>query len=213
LPDAPLFLIANEFFDALPIRQFTRDTNGWREHVVGLSDGSLEIGLSAPAPIGSLEHRLEDTQAGDIVETCAAATAIVSHIGNLIAEHGGAAILVDYGDWRSLGSTLQAVRKHEIVSITDHPGASDLSAHVDFEALAVASKPAQHSKIVTQGMLLERLGIGHRAQALAKTLDGEHLETHIAAYKRLTHPEEMGNLFKAIALFPETAPVPPGFST
>jgi len=106
LPDAPLFAIANEFFDALPIRQFTRDPNGWREHMVGVADGRLALGLSQPAPIDALEHRLSDTKPGDVVELCPALAGITAQLGATIAARGGAALIIDYGDWRSLGDTL-----------------------------------------------------------------------------------------------------------
>jgi SAM-dependent MidA family methyltransferase len=212
LPEGPLFLIANEFFDALPIRQFVRDPAGWRERQVALRDGRLSFGLSAPAPLAVLAHRLADTQAGDIVETCAASLPIVAEIGRRIAAHGGAALVVDYGGWRSRGDTLQAVRDHAHDDPLAHPGEADLTAHVDFEALAGAAAPAAHSSLVSQGVLLECLGITERARALAARLDGPALEAHIAAHRRLTHPEEMGRVFQSLAIHPRTVPPPPGYT-
>lgn len=211
LPDGPLFLIANEFFDALPVRQFTRHENGWQEHQVGIQNNALALGLSAPAPITALNHRLGDTVPGDIVEICAAGTGIIATISDRIAGSGGAAIIIDYGDWRSKGDTLQAVKSHAFCGPLDFPGQSDLTAHVDFEALALAASATQTTPLTPQGVLLERLGITHRAQALAKSLGGTALQDHIAAHRRLTHPDEMGTLFKAIALFARGCPPPPGF--
>ncbi|CUH74891.1 class I SAM-dependent methyltransferase [Tropicibacter naphthalenivorans] len=211
LPEQPLFLIANEFFDALPIRQFQRDGDEWRERMVGVQDGKLVMGLSAPAPQAALTHRLSDTQNGDLVETCAPAQAITASIAARIAQHGGAAIVIDYGDWRSLGDTFQALEAHAPVDPLAHPGHADLTAHVDFEALAQAASPARHSKLTPQGVFLERLGITPRAQALAAHLHGAALNSHIAAHRRLTHPAEMGSLFKTLALFPEGQQPPPGF--
>lgn len=211
LPGGPLFLVANEFFDALPIRQFQRSSELWQERVVGLSGDKLTVGLAAPMEQAGLEHRLEDTRPDDIVETCAPATGIIGEVSIRITQHGGAAIVVDYGDWRSLGNTFQAVEAHESVDPFAAPGRADLTAHVDFEALALAASPAKHSRLVTQGVLLERLGVTPRAQALAAKLSGNALNSHIAAHRRLTHPEEMGSVFKALAIVPEGETLPPGF--
>lgn len=208
--DLPLFALANEFFDALPVRQFVRDASGWRERQIGLEDGQLAFGLSAPAPIGALDHRLEETRAGDLVELCPAAQPIMQTLASRIARNGGAALIFDYGDWRSLGDTLQAMRAHAAVSPLSEPGLTDLTAHVDFEAL-VADLPCAHTRLSTQGTVLERLGITARAQALAKTLDGSTLDAHIAAHRRLTHPDEMGTVFKTVALYPKGARVPAGY--
>lgn len=210
LPDLPLFLVANEFFDALPIRQAVRDGAAWRERVVGLRDGALCMGLSDPTPLPQLAHRLEDTKDGNIVEFSPGAEAIAAEIGTRIATLGGVALIIDYGDSRSLGDTLQAVRGHEHADPLAQPGEADLTAHVDFEALARAAHPCAHSRLTPQGVFLERLGITQRAQTLARGLTGTELETHIAAHRRLTHPAEMGTLFKAMALFPKTATPPPG---
>ena len=210
LPDAPLFLIANEFFDALPIRQFVRDGDGWRERMVGVEGDALAFGLSAPAPLAFLAHRLDDTQDGDLVEYCPALPAIGAEIGQRIATHGGAALIIDYGDWRSLGDTLQALRGNARANPLDAPGQADLTAHVDFEALAHAVAPARHSRLTTQGVFLERVGITARAQDLARHLTGPALDSHIAAHRRLTHPAEMGDLFKVMGVYPKDALPPPG---
>ncbi|WIV50362.1 SAM-dependent methyltransferase [Marivivens sp. LCG002] len=210
LPDLPVYLVANEFLDALPIRQFVRDGTAWRERMVGMDQGGLTFGLSAPAPITALTHRLEDTQDGDLVETCPALPAFIGEIGARIETKGGAAIFIDYGDWRSLGDTLQALRAHEKTDPLAAPGTADLTAHVDFEAVARAAAPAKFTRLTPQGVFLERLGITERAQALATRLGGEALESHIAAHRRLTHPAEMGDLFKVMGLYPSTATPPPG---
>lgn len=208
LPPGPLFLLANEFFDALPVRQFQRTEDGWAEVHVGLRDDALALALR-PAP-GALPHRLSDTRPGDIVEVCPALPAITTEIAHRVAQ-GGVALIVDYGDWRSLGDTVQALRAHQPEDILANPGAADLTAHVDFEAIARAAGAAQVSAMAPQGVLLERLGITPRAQTLARDLKGAALETHIAAHRRLTHPGEMGHLFKAVALCPRDGPLPPGF--
>lgn len=211
LPDAPLFLIANEFFDALPIRQFTRMGGGWAETVVGLAEDRLTLGRTAPAPLAALSHRLTDTPDGGIVEICPAARPIMARLGHLIARHGGAALVIDYGDWRSLGDTFQALQDHRFTDPLAAPGLADLTAHVDFEALAQAAAPARYSRMIPQGDLLRRLGIDARAERLAHSLTGAALQSHLAAHHRLTDPQEMGSLFKALALYPDAAPPPPGF--
>ncbi len=209
LPDGPLYLIANEFFDALPVRQAERTENGWAERSVGLKAGALKLGLSPERPLMALDHRLEDTKPGDVVEFSPVAQMLAEAIGRRIEQQGGAALIVDYGDWRSLGDTLQAVKGHTTVDVLETPGEADLTTHVDFEALAQAA-PCQHTRLTPQGVFLERLGITARAQALAKTLGGDALEAHIAAHRRLTHPSEMGTLFKVLGLYPQRAAPPPG---
>lgn len=213
LPEKPLFLIANEFFDALPARQFIRDGSGWRERMVGIDKAELSFGLSPISGVADLTRRLEDTGDGDVVETRAQATTIAQQVGARIAAHGGVAFFIDYGDWRSLGDTLQAVQGHSQVDPLDSPGHADLTVHVDFEALAKAASPAAHTRLVPQGVLLQRLGIAQRAQMLAQKLEGDGLQSHIAAFHRLTDAQEMGTLFKALAIFQAGGPTPPGFET
>ncbi|MFT3689081.1 class I SAM-dependent methyltransferase [Paenirhodobacter sp.] len=213
LPEGPLFLVANEFFDALPIRQFVRRGPGWAERQVGLSDGVLTPGLAPPVPLAVLHDRLGDTRDGDVVEICPTAPGIVAEVARRIARDGGAAVFVDYGHWRSLGDTFQALKAHAPCDPFAAPGEADLTAHVAFEPLARAAcaEGAAVSAMTTQGVLLERLGITARAQTLARGLAGERLATHVAAHRRLTHPEEMGQLFQTLAIYPGRAPLPPGF--
>lgn len=206
LPDAPLFLVANEFFDALPIRQFQRVGDGWAERMVGLDGDRLALGQSTPAPLAALEHRLADTPEGGIVETRAPAEAIAAEVGARIASRGGAALIGDYGDWRSRGDTLQAVAGHAPADPFAAPGQADLTAHVDFEALALAAAPARCTPLVPQGVFLERLGITERARSLAKGRNAEEVDAIAAAHRRLTHPDEMGSLFRIMALVPTDAP-------
>ncbi|HEV8035578.1 class I SAM-dependent methyltransferase, partial [Yoonia sp.] len=210
LPDAPLYLIANEFFDALPIRQFIRSGDGWREKMIGVTDGALAFGLSAAAPIAAVEHRLTDTTEGDLVEICPSLPAITETIGAQIEKSGGCALIIDYGDWQSLGDTLQALKSQSYSDPLATPGQADLTAHVDFAAIAAHAAPAKYTRLTPQGVFLERLGITARAQALGAKLTGEARTAHIAAHRRLTHPAEMGDLFKVIGLYPSTATPPPG---
>ena len=207
----PLLLVANEFFDALPIRQFIRDEAGWRERVIGLEEGALAFGLTDATQLAALEHRLDDTEIGDLVEVCGPAEAVASEIGAHIADHGGCALIIDYGDWHSVGDTLQALQGHAPANPFANPGMADLTAHVDFEAIAKAA--TCFTRVTPQGVFLERLGITPRAQALAKGLTDAALEAHIQAHWRLTHPDAMGSLFKVIGLFPSNGIPPAGLET
>ncbi|MEM0949612.1 MAG: SAM-dependent methyltransferase [Pseudomonadota bacterium] len=215
LPDGPLFLVANEFFDTLPVRQFIRIGQAWAERVIGLKDGTLAFGRTAPAPLAELAHRIGDTSEGDLVETSSARTAAAREIARRIARFGGIALVVDYGDWRSQGDTLQALAGHAPENPLARPGQADLTTHVDFEPLAVAARDmgAQPTRLTPQGVFLERLGIAQRAETLAAGLSGQALDTHIAAHHRLTHPAEMGNLFKVMAFQPAESAPAPGFTS
>jgi SAM-dependent MidA family methyltransferase len=214
LPEAPLFLLANEFFDALPVRQFTRVGDGWAETMVTVQDGALALARGVPVALDALARRLADTQDGDVVEWCPAAAPVATAIAGRIARHGGAALVVDYGGWHGTGDTVQALRAHAFAPILSTPGQADITAHVDFEPLARAATAAgarTHGPL-GQGALLDRLGIGARAERLAQGLTGAQAQGLIAATRRLTHPDEMGTLFKALAILPATAPPPAGFA-
>jgi SAM-dependent MidA family methyltransferase len=210
LPEGPLLFVANEFLDALPIRQFVRAEGGWRERMVAAGEDGLAFAFGPPAPRPDLAHH--DVPEGTLVEICPALPACVEAVARRVAR-GGAALWIDYGHWRSRGDTLQALRGHAPADPLAAPGEADLTAHVDFEAVARAARAVPGVAVgtmVPQGVWLERLGIAARARALARGLSGAALETHLAAHRRLTHPAEMGDLFKVIALHPEGAPPPPG---
>lgn len=209
LPDAPLFLVANEFLDALPIRQFQHGPEGWRERLVGLTEDKLTFGLSAPLPQVPDTPAFQNAPDGALVEDCLPARQIVAEVAARIARRGGLALFIDYGDWRSQGDTLQALRSHAFDDPLANPAQADLTAHVDFEPLAALAPSHGYT---TQGAFLERLGIATRAELLAANLTGAALESHLAAHRRLTHPQEMGSLFKVLALTSTDAPLPPGFA-
>lgn len=203
LPEIPLFLVANEFFDALPIRQFQRARDGWAERMVTLDDaGGLALGLAAPLPGPAAPE-------GEIRETCPDAGPIVTAVAGRIARHGGAAIIIDYGAWDGHGDSFQALRRHRPEDPLAHPGEADLTAHVDFKPLADAARAggARVSAMIAQGAWLLRLGLEARAQRLSAAGDAGAM----SALHRLTAPEEMGHLFKVLALWAPGAPVPPGF--
>lgn len=208
--DGPLFLIANEFFDALPVRQFVHTERGWCERMVVVDKGKLAFALSPTASAMAVEG---DAPVGGVYETSPATLAIAEEIGHAIARNGGAALIIDYGyDKPGFGETLQAVGKHQFKDVLDAPGAIDLSAHVDFRALAAAARRggAQTFGPVGQGSLLSALGIGARVEKLSQ-LNKNDASTIADAVDRLVSPAQMGTLFKALAILPADAPPPPGF--
>ena len=162
-----------------------------------------------PSNHPELETRFKDCVTGDIVEISDDALRISNLIGQIINNEGGCALIIDYGDWHSLGSTLQAVKSHKVAKIFDRPGEVDLTCHVDFEALARNSGCA-YSKLTAQGVFLERLGISDRANLLLKNSKPEYKNSIISAHRRLTHPDEMGTLFKVLGLFPKDQNSPAG---
>jgi len=210
LPDLPLFLVANEFFDALPIRQFVTQNGALHERCIGVNDDALAFGLSPP--VSSEGDALIEAPEGTVVETSPAGRAIAHQIGERLAARGGAALIIDYGHERSgPGETLQAMRGHAYADPLDIAGEADLTAHVDFQALAKAAEAggAMTWPVRTQGALLEWLGIRVRAAMLAKR-QPERREDIEAALERLIAPDQMGKLFKALALSGDDMP-PPGF--
>ena len=131
----------------------------------------------------------------------------MAEVAARIAAFGGAALVVDYGDWGSKGDTFQALKSNAYADPLAEPGQADLTAHVDFAALAAVAGP--HA-FTTQGAFLQRLGIAARSERLALRLRGAALESHLAATRRLTDDQEMGTLFKVLALYPYNCPPPAG---
>jgi NADH dehydrogenase [ubiquinone] 1 alpha subcomplex assembly factor 7 len=210
LPPGPLIAIANEFFDALPIRQARRVDALWRERLVELRDDRLAFAWGLPRPDADFGVRFPQLPDGKVAEINHAGEAIAAALGARIARDGIAALIVDYGAWDGAGDTLQALQGGRPADPLAAPGLADLTAHVRFRALAVAAAPARAHGPLPQGIFLERLGIAARAEALARAAGGAALDAIAAAHRRLTHPEEMGNLFQVLALTPEEA-LPPGF--
>jgi NADH dehydrogenase [ubiquinone] 1 alpha subcomplex assembly factor 7 len=199
---APVILIANELLDCLPARQFVRTEHGWMERRVGLSEQGLAFGL-APVPQGFQPPRgLDQAPLGVVVEVSLAQEALGREVGERLAADGGAALFIDYGrDRAEAGDTLQALARHQKVDPLAAPGEADLTQHADFPAFlaAGASAGAKAWPILTQAELLRRLGIEARAEALAAARP-DRLETLERQFHRLTHPDEMGSLFKAACL-------------
>ncbi|MEJ0028284.1 MAG: SAM-dependent methyltransferase [Rhizomicrobium sp.] len=216
--DRPLFLIANEFFDALPIHQYVKTARGWCERMVTVdAEGALAFALS-PVALPSTPPGRDDTPPGGVHEISPAGAAVAEEIGHRIAAQGGAALIVDYGyDAPGFGETLQAVAGHAFADVLDAPGTRDLSAHVDFNALAEAAVRggASASGPVEQGAFLTALGIVARAERLARrgrwTGHPSEAPEVRRQLERLILPEQMGRLFKALAIVPKGAPTPAGF--
>ena len=219
VPDGPVILIANEFFDALPIRQFERTAEGWRERMVGLADDgeTFRLGLAPGETGGEVlipENLRQSAGLGDIAESCPAGLSVARMIGERIARDGGAALVVDYGHAVSAaGDTLQAVKNHQYCDPLADPGQADLTAHVDFAALArgVTEAGAVAHGPVAQRDFLMRLGIETRAaQLLARATETQATDIK-AALTRLIGEKEMGYLFKAMAITSADAGAPPAF--
>ena len=219
IPPAPSLIVANEFFDCMPIRQFQRIGGEWRERLVGLTpEGDRLDFVTAripPAPDLDLPDPGEAAE-GDIFELSLAARDIAGEICGALTEHGGHALIIDYGHMASgLGDTLQAVRNHQYWPPLAAPGRADITAHVDFAALAriaVDSGAVAHGP-VTQGAFLERLGLTIRVEALARGKDPAEAETIRTGAHRVAAPNQMGEIFKVLCLSAPSLPAPAGFET
>lgn len=208
--DVPLLIVANEFFDALPVYQLVRGRAGWHERLVACQDTMFLPIAGKAVPETIVPDALRAAPPGSIIETSPASVAIVRALAQRLVAQGGAALIVDYGyDGPAVGETLQAVKRHGFANPFDNPGDQDLTAHVDFTTLAgmAALHGAGVHGPVAQGDFLGQLGLAERAAALARA----HPErgTDLAeAHRRLTHPSEMGALFKALALTGAGWPAP-----
>jgi len=200
--DRRLIVVANEYFDALPVRQLVATDDGWRERMVGL-EGERLVPVAGSQPMDSaLPQERRDAPVGTVIETAPAQVAQMRELGSRLARQGGAALVVDYGYARPhTGSTLQAVRAHEKIDPFAHPGEADLTAHVDFLALAdtAIEARAQVLGIATQGDLLRAIGIERRAEALAQAAP-DRADEIAAGLERLIAEDQMGRLFKALLI-------------
>ncbi len=220
VPEGPAIIIANEFFDALPVNQAVKTESGWRERQIEVdSAGHLAFAL-ALNPLPGFETLLPPAvraaPAGSIFEWRSEIEAI--ELGRRIARNGGAALAIDYGHAESAtGDTLQAVGRHIYADVLGAPGLVDLTAHVDFQALAsaVEAMGANAYGPITQAQLLRRLGIETRAAKLKARATQQAAADIDKAFARLTGhgPGEMGGLFKAAAFSHPALGVPPGFET
>ena len=200
IPPGPAFIVANEFFDALPARHFVKTAFGWRERLVGRGpDGALVFGLAPEA-----DPRLKiAAPPGSVIEINPTAQMLMGDIAARLASQGGALLVIDYGyQGPAVGDTLQAVRRHAYDDPLAAPGEADLTAHVDFGALSEAASAAGATPrpLLDQGAFLMRLGLAERAERLARGKDDTTRAAIATAARRLAAPDAMGRLFKVLAI-------------
>lgn len=210
--DQPLIIVANEFFDALPIRQYERTARGWRERMVGGVPLRFICGEADCAD--AIPIQLADASLGAIVERSPASEAILASLAARLAAQGGALLAIDYGyEGPATGDTLQAMKAHAFADPLADAGQRDLTAHVDFAMLATIGRihGLRPGPCVGQGAFLTALGIDARAAALAGRNPARASDID-AARARLTATDQMGSLFKVLALRAPHWPEPAGFA-
>jgi len=224
LPTGPLIVIANEFFDALPVRQIIPMEAGWSERCVDYQPdciGGFNFTIGSPVPPEDFNPTFTwdvasgDTNPGPIHELSPTGQTIIGELAGRCANAPGAVLIIDYGHVKSgVGETLQAVRGHEFINPLSDPGTADLTAHVDFEALTRSALDAGINVFgpISQSQFLISLGITARAKRLMAKATAKQAGDIEAALKRLLAPSEMGNLFKVMALASPGAKAPPGFA-
>lgn len=218
VPAGPAIVIANEFFDALPIRQYERTADGWRYRHIGLDDCESFVFVAGPpldnGDLAALGPAVAGAPSGSIAERSPAAEALAAALAQRLITDGGAALIIDYGYAHSApGDTLQAVKGHRFHPPLESPGEADLTAHIDFERLAAAARAAgaRVEGPVEQGRWLASLGAEQRAKTLIRNAGPEQAERIASGVHRLIHPSEMGTLFKVLALAEPALPTLPGF--
>ena len=216
--DAPLLVVANEFFDALPVHQLVKGADGWHQRLVACQDELFLPIAGKRVPDDVIPADLRAAPLGAVIETCPLAVQIVADLAARIAHQGGALLIIDYGyEGPAIGDTLQAVRAHKYANPYEAVGAQDLTCHVDFATLAAAGARAglRVSALADQGAWLNALGIKARAEALIAGAGGRVeatvADSVAAALHRLTAPDQMGTLFKVMALVSEDWPEAAGF--
>ena len=201
--DGPVLLVGNEFLDALPVRQLAMTAEGWREIMVATDEAGHFVCVAGRQPMdAAVPEPRRKAEVGTVIETCPGAAAVMFEAAGRLAAQGGAALFIDYGHENPrTGSTLQAVAKHRKVDPFAAPGRADLTAHVDFAAMAdiARSRGARWLGTVAQGDWLRALGIESRADALAEFAP-QHRDALMRAKERLTGDGQMGLLFKVMGL-------------
>lgn len=213
VPEGPTIFIANEFFDALPIRQHMQTEDGLKERLIGLDEeGDLQFIMEAGGL--SLAKGEETIAKGTVIESCPAAKHIMGEIAQRVKQHGGGALIIDYGYLgESHQDTLQALKNHAFHNVLNEPGEADITAHVDFATLlevAEGQGVAIHGT-VEQGALLSRLGAELRVNMLLQHAAPDQQEHLVSGLRRLIDPNQMGELFKAIAITQQPSILPAGF--
>ena len=217
VPDGPAIILANEFLDALPVRQIVWDGGEWRERCVGFDPArGFHFTAGNMATPSDAERALlpDDPQEGDIAELRPGAAALLARIARRGRHGPQAALFIDYGHAQvPIGDTLQAVSAHRFAGVFDAPGAHDLTAHVDFRALAGTAR-AQGLRAfgpMAQGRLLLELGLEARCHSLMRAATAQQSEAIMSGARRLADPAQMGELFKAMAVTAGLSATPPPF--
>lgn len=212
--DAPLMIVANEFFDALPVRQLVSTHSGWRERVVARDRGNKFIAMPGAQSVDdSVPVELRHIRSDAVYETSPAASEVMHELTSRVERQGGVILVIDYGyEEPRLGNSLQAVKDHQFAEPFENPGEHDLTAHVNFMELA---GPARMRNLcvngpVDQGVWLEALGIDQRA-AMLSDVAPDRAQDIFQARDRLVEPEQMGSLFKVMAISAPEWPTPEGF--
>ncbi|MDD3370728.1 MAG: SAM-dependent methyltransferase, partial [Alphaproteobacteria bacterium] len=204
-PAMPTLILANEFFDSLPVRQFEKTHRGWTERMAATENGSF---VSALRPLNEAEallvpEEMREASIGTVFEFSPAAQNLMREIARVLKANGGGMLLIDYGYTAPSGApTVQAASEHASTDIFDRPGEVDLTAHVDFSALAEAARGQglQVSAVVGQGEFLENCGIGLRADSLKTHATEQQAADIDSALHRLTDGSQMGSLFKVMEI-------------
>ena len=211
VPSGPLLLVANEFFDALPVRQFHRTAGGWSERMVGRAIDTDALVFALAPGATPFARFLPDAASGAEAEICESGRALAAAIGARVRRDGGWALIVDYGYDTGHGASLQAVRGHRGRDVLDRPGETDLSAHVDFASLAAAAGTRCFGP-TGQGDFLCRLGVVQRAETLKARASDDQRRVLNAALARLIASDQMGTLFRVLAIGDDRTSSPAGFS-
>ena len=213
--DAPLLIVGNEFFDALPVHQLIRSANGWHERMIGLGENDEFVFVAGDKPMDTIVPRSwKSASQGTMIETSAAASALMEEIATRLKNQGGAALIIDYGPFElRSGSTLQALKDHKKVDVFAHPGQADLTTHVDFEMLGHVAKAngADLMGVEMQGDWLRAMGIDLRLEALQMKNPSQKAVLK-RQYDRLVDDAQMGTLFKVMGICGRRWPDGVGFS-
>jgi SAM-dependent MidA family methyltransferase len=213
MPPQPALVVGNEVFDALPVHQYVMTRDGWRERCIGLGDDDALLfaaGAGRPDP-DSLPPGADECPPGAIVELAPARTALMQEFAGFLGQHGGAGLFFDYGyRTAAIGETLQAVRDHHFDDPLARPGQADLTAHVDFASLCESAEALGFdTQVCNQGDFLLKMGLLERAGTLGHKADDESRKRIETEVDRLAGADQMGELFKVMAVLPRGTRIQP----
>jgi NADH dehydrogenase [ubiquinone] 1 alpha subcomplex assembly factor 7 len=205
LPPMPAIIVANEFFDALPVRQFEKGFRGWCERKVTVKNDELTTILDPLSndDINLIPESMRNMLPGTVYEFSPQAQEMMSDLARCLGTHKGALLIIDYGYVAPSGkATVQAVSDHAFADLFERPGEVDLTAHVNFTALAQIALDAglMVSPVIGQGEFLKNMGIDIRADTLKRRATLPQAAEIDVSLSRLTDPEKMGTLFKVIEI-------------